>query len=71
MNNVIDIVGILGGFCAVIVCYVCPILCYVKSNKLPLKHINNISSIVILTIICIIGLMSTGLTIIDLFNKIC
>ena len=69
VNNVIDIVGILGGFCAVIVCYVSPILCYVKSNKLPLKHINNISSIVILSIICIIGLMSTGFTIIDLFNK--
>jgi hypothetical protein len=30
IDNVIKIIGILGGLCAVIVCYLCPILCYVN-----------------------------------------
>jgi amino acid permease len=69
VNNIIDIIGILGGLCAVIVCYVCPILCFVKSNGLPISHFSNISSIITLIIICVFGLMSTGLTIVGMINK--
>lgn len=69
INNIVDIIGILGGVCSVIVCYVCPILCFVKANGLPLTHFTNLSSIIILIIICIFGFISTCLTIVDMINK--
>ena len=65
VDNVVKIVGILGGLCAVIVCYVSPILCYVQTNGYPKSNWRNVMSLTILVLICVFGLMSTTKTILD------
>ena len=65
VEDVVKIVGILGGLCAVIVCYVSPILCYVTSNGLAKTHYKNLFSFLVLGVICVIGAMSTTKTVID------
>jgi hypothetical protein len=65
VEDVVKIMGILGGLCAVIVCYVSPILCYVTSNGLPKAHYKNLFSFFILGVICVLGAMSTTKTVID------
>jgi amino acid permease len=69
IDNVVKIVGILGGLCAVIVCYISPILCYVKSNGYSITSWRNIMSLSILALICVCGVMSTVKTIFDYFNS--
>lgn len=69
VDNVVSIIGILGGLCAVLVCFVSPILCYVKGNDYPRYHWKNVLYVSILVIICIVGLMSTVKTIIDNVNR--
>ena len=65
IDDVVKIVGILGGLCAVIVCYICPVLCYVKANDYHKYHWRNITSVGILIVICVLGFMSTGKTVYD------
>lgn len=68
IDNIVKIIGILGGLCAVITCYICPTMAWVIANDLPRYHWKNVSSVLVLVIICILGIMSTINTAIALFR---
>lgn len=59
VDDIVTIVGILGGFCAVNLCYVIPIKIYVSSNKFPKTHYRNIIAVAIMTMIVILGYSSS------------
>lgn len=55
IKDLLDVVSILGGFCGVNICYIFPILCYMKSNDYPRWHWKNIGSFLIMIIITGMG----------------
>ena len=63
IQDVLSIISVIGGICAVIVSFLSPILCWIKANEYPLCHIKNILAIVLLVIICIVGCISAGYSI--------
>jgi amino acid permease len=59
IKNVVQIISILAGICGVILCFIVPVLCYINSNGLPKTHFKNVTSLVILLVIIILGFTST------------
>ena len=58
-NNVVEIIGIISGISVTFICYVFPVMCYVKSNQHPRYHYKNLVSLAIMVLISCLGLMST------------
>jgi hypothetical protein len=67
IDDVMKIPSILARFYAVFVCYVCPVLCYVKSNEYNRFHWKNIFSFAVLVFMCVISMMSICRIIISIF----
>lgn len=63
INDVLKIINIVGGICAVIVSFLSPVLCWIKTNELPKNHIKNILAYILLVVIIIIGCVSAGYSI--------
>ena len=63
VQDVLSIISVIGGICAVIVSFLSPILCWIKANELPLSHIKNILALILLVIIIITGCISAGYSI--------
>ena len=55
VDDIVTIVGILGGFCAVNLCYVIPIMIYVSSNKFDKLHYRNITAILVMGLVSLLG----------------
>lgn len=68
VHAVVDVIGILGGFCAVNICYVFPILVYVYSNDYPKTHWKNIGSWIILVLVVAAGYTAAILVVIHFIN---
>jgi hypothetical protein len=64
-DNIISYISILGGFCSVIIGFLFPGILYIKNNDYPLSHPKNIATIIIITILCIIGFTAGIITIVD------
>ena len=63
ISDVLKIISIIGGVCTVIICYLAPILAWVKKNALPRYHFKNIIAIILLIITSAFGLISAGYSI--------
>ena len=63
ISDVLKIISIIGGICTVIICYLAPILAWVKTNDLPRHHLKNIIAIILLIITSAFGLISAGYSI--------
>ena len=63
IDDVMDIISIVGSICSVIVCLVSPIMCWVCSNGKPLSSFTNITVIGILSVFVAIGLCCVGYSI--------
>ena len=60
INDVLKIINIIGGICAVIVSFLSPVMCWMKTNGLPYSHYKNVLAIILLVVIVIIGCVSAG-----------
>jgi len=61
-------ISILGGFCSVIIAFLIPGLIYIKNNDYPITHYKNILSILLVSILSIIGFTAGVISIIKIFN---
>ncbi len=64
-TGIIAYISILGGFCSVVIAFLFPGLLYVKNNDLPITHYKNIFTIILITILCLIGFTAGTMTILD------
>jgi amino acid permease len=69
VDNVSQILGIVGGFCTVVICFANPILIHINLSELPKTHYKNICRYCILVMVAIVGTTSTVKSIIDIINK--
>lgn len=63
------IINILGGFCAVTICFMAPVACYVKTSDKPLTSFKNIISIILASLLCIVGFTAAIITIVHAISK--
>jgi len=66
-KNVVDVIGIVSGISVSFICYIFPILCFIKTNNN--KTWENVLLIIFLIIIFSIGLLSTGWSMIEYFQQ--
>ena len=57
--------SILGGFCSVVIIFLFPGILYIKNNDLPVTHYKNIFTLILITILCLIGFTAVIMTILD------
>ena len=69
-TGIIAYISILGGFCSVVIAFLFPGLLYIKNNELPLSHYKNIGTIILVTILCLIGFTAGIMTILDDILKV-
>jgi len=67
-DKIINYISILGGFCSVTIAFLFPGLLYVKNSDYPWTHKKNISTLIIITVLCIIGFIAGTMTIIEIIN---
>ena len=68
-DKVLNYISYIGGFIAVFICYLYPILIYVFSTEKKLKYWKNVLEIILAVILCIIGVIGGIATIIDDVKK--
>lgn len=70
LKSVTQILGIVGGVCTVVICFLNPILIHIKVNNLPKFSFNYIISMLILGSVIILGTASTIYSIYDYIMQI-
>ena len=68
-DKVLNYLSYIGGFTAVFICYLYPILIYVFSTEKKLKYWKNVLEIILAVILCIIGVIGGIATIINDVKK--
>jgi solute carrier family 38 (sodium-coupled neutral amino acid transporter), member 11 len=58
-NNVVEIISIISGISVTFICYVFPVMCYVRANHYKRYHYKNVISMTIMILISCVGLIST------------
>jgi amino acid permease len=64
-DKILNYLSYIGGFISVFICYLIPVLLYIKSNGKPMTYWKNLIQLIIAIILCIIGVTAGILTIID------
>jgi hypothetical protein len=64
-TGIIAYISILGGFCSVVIAFLFPGLLYIKNNDLPVTHYKNLFTLILITILCLIGFTAGIMTILD------
>ncbi len=67
-DKVTDYIAILGGFCGVIICFLMPGVLYIKTNGKPFISFTNLSTAVIISILCLIGFIAGTVTFVNKFS---
>jgi membrane protein DedA with SNARE-associated domain len=67
-DSIISYISILGGFCSVTIAFLFPGLLYVKNSDHPITHKKNIMTIVIISVLCLIGYTAGIITIRDIIS---
>jgi amino acid permease len=68
LNDVVMIIGAVGGFCVVVICFVIPIMNHIILSGLPHTHPRNLIRYAVLTVIVILGCVAGVKSIIDMVN---
>jgi amino acid permease len=63
IKDLLSILSILGGICAVVLSFVMPILCWIKTNSYEVIHWKNISALIVMCVTIVIGLCCVGYSI--------
>jgi hypothetical protein len=67
-RDIIKIIGVLGGFCIVVLCLINPILIHIQLSELSHTHPKNLFRYFLLIFLCVIGIMATIKSFIDMFT---
>ena len=68
-QSISDYISLIGSFCTVLISFFIPGIIYIKGNDYPLIHYKNIITIIIISLILILGLTSGFITIKEIINK--
>ena len=64
-DKILNYLSYIGGFISVFICYLIPILLYIKAYRKPITYWKNLIQLILAIILCIIGVTAGILTIID------
>ena len=64
-DKILNYLSYIGGFISVFICYLIPILLYIKAYGKPITYWKNLIQLILAIILCIIGVTAGILTIID------
>jgi amino acid permease len=64
-DKILNYLSYIGGFISVFICYLIPVLLYIKSHGKPILYWKNLIQFILAIILCIIGVTAGILTIID------
>jgi hypothetical protein len=67
-DKVLSYIGILGGFCSVIIAFLAPGLVYIKTSGESYTSKRNLLTIITITILCTIGFIAGVLSIMEIFK---
>ena len=64
-DKILNYLSYIGGFISVFICYLFPVLLYIKSHGKPMTYWKNLIQLIFALILCVIGVTAGILTIID------
>ena len=64
-DKILNYLSYIGGFISVFICYLIPVLLYIKAYGKPITYWKNLIQFILAIILCIIGVTAGILTIID------
>ena len=64
-DKILNYLSYIGGFISVFICYLIPVLLYIKSHGKPMIYWKNLIQLILALILCVIGVTAGILTIID------
>jgi hypothetical protein len=64
-DKILNYLSYIGGFISVFICYLIPVLLYIKAYEKPITYWKNLIQFIFAIILCIIGVTAGILTIID------
>ena len=64
-DKILNYLSYIGGFISVFICYLIPVLLYIKSHGKPMTYWKNLIQLIFAIILCVIGVTAGILTIID------
>ena len=64
-DKILNYLSYIGGFISVFICYLIPVLLYIKSHGKPMIYWKNLMQLIFALILCVIGVTAGILTIID------
>ena len=64
-DKILNYLSYIGGFISVFICYLIPVLLYIKSHGKPMTYWKNLIQLIFALILCVIGVTAGILTIID------
>ena len=64
-DKILNYLSYIGGFISVFICYLIPVLLYIKSHGKPMIYWKNLIQLIFALILCVIGVTAGILTIID------
>ena len=68
-QSISDYISLIGSFCTVIICFFVPGMIYAKGNDYPVTHCKNITTIIFISFILLIGIVSGIFTIKGIIEK--
>lgn len=70
VEDIVSILGIIGGFSTIVICFINPILIHIKTSGKPFKEPNNLYSLVLMGIMTVVGTMATIKSVISIINSL-
>ena len=64
-DKILSYLSYIGGFISVFICYLIPVLLYIKSHGKPITYWKNLIQFIFAILLCVIGVTAGILTIID------
>jgi amino acid permease len=70
VEDIVSILGIIGGFSTVVICFVNPIMIHVISSHKPFTHSSNLFSLILMVFMIVFGSAATIKSVYDIINKL-
>jgi amino acid permease len=68
IKSVVQIIGMVGGFCSIVICFINPIMIHILLSELPHTHPKNLFRYILLGFIVILGCSAGTKSFIDIIN---
>ena len=68
-QSISDYISLIGSFCTVVICFFVPGMIYIKGNEYAITHCKNMSTMIFISVILMIGIVSGFFTIKGIIEK--